>query len=120
MFKIRSSQIEAFDSAQLLQFQQRLYQHLQKYFPEAWPADIPGREALFRQGMQDARRFRLQREANIVVYFNIMMSLGPAFADEQPWAGPILRDTGLHENEKLRRLIRHTEELLDHQKKPAS
>src|SRR3982751_2242396 len=100
MFRIQGTQIEAFNQDQVLQFRQRLHEHLQAFFPEDLPAGAAW-ESMFERGMQDARRFRLLREANITIYFNIMLSLGPAFASEYAWALPILNDRRMHENEKM-------------------
>ena len=112
---IRQSQILFLEQQRMEAFKKRLETHLTEHFPENIPENREQWNLLFDKGLEEAKLYDLKTEYSITVYFNIMLSLGMQFnkMPEYHWAQTILKATPMREQEKIRRLIKETEIVLD-------
>jgi len=95
MLNLREDQMEALGRAGEETFVTRMADHLRRDFPAELqrhgiaPAQV---EDLVRRGMADARGYGVEYEADLQLYLECLLLLGPAFdRDPQlPWARAIL------------------------------
>ena len=112
---IRTEQLHALERASRKQFDVWLRQHVYRHY---WPHPVSaiGDAALggvLAAAVARAEGFGLRSSSALVRYVNLVMELGPGFADDPSllWAGAILRSTTLDEMGKviaLRQMVRVT------------
>jgi len=110
--RIRKEQMEAFSQRQEEAFIDRMVKHLAEDFPEERSARrIPESdlERLVRRGMEDAQRYGVVDEADVKLYLECMVILGPGFDEDPkiPWARDILKDENRDGNAKMDEIHEH-------------
>jgi hypothetical protein len=108
---IRDEQLDAFRAARAASFEQRLFLHLHKYFPER--CAVMGGEAVrhsIRRGVARARSYGIICERDVARFLNHVYFLGPDFDTDPkyPWAQDILRDPAIPPSSKMQRLSSRT------------
>jgi hypothetical protein len=97
MLIIREAQLRVLSEYARGDLQARMLAHLRRFFP-ARCAALGERETedLIAHGVERARRYNLDTEAEICKYLNLMFSFGRDFDTEQDWAARVLtgRDRG--------------------------
>lgn len=95
MLRIRPTQIQTFEQAAIVAFEQRMIDHLRTYFPghyKIWGPETARR--VVQYGRQKAQAYEFITERNICLYLTLMATLGGNFATDPqlPWANTILVD----------------------------
>ena len=95
MLTIRKMQMDALESAAIRAFEDRTFQHLQKYFPGH--CTLLGEEQMRRviqQGWVKAKSYDLTPECCVRSYIEFMCLLGSGFDTDPllPWAAEVLND----------------------------
>jgi hypothetical protein len=112
MLKIGSEQMAAFAAASMRDFEERMADHLRRFFPAASaPLDDDGLRALIRHGVAGARGYGIVGERDLALYLNLTMALGRDFDRDPllPWAREALVDASLPEpSRRMARLYRRT------------
>jgi len=109
MFVMRDEHLRAFDKASGEVFEDRVVEHLRRFFPKK--TDELGEQRLrqtIQQGIVSAKRYRITTERGIVKYIDLMFALRFDFDRhaETPWAAPILNDRSLTEADKIEGLYK--------------
>jgi hypothetical protein len=92
---IRKAQMEAFEQAAVEGFEDRMFDHLRRFFPRHCEASGEASiRRLTQEGIGQAERYGLTSQREVCLYISLMIMLGSGFdADPQlPWAAPILKD----------------------------
>jgi len=95
MLMIREEQMAVFEQAAVKNFASRVYEHLQKFFPECCQhlgADQV-REAV-RLGLDRAEHYQLISERDVYLYVSLMFLLGSSFDEDPqlPWVAELLKE----------------------------
>jgi len=98
MLVIRETQMAAFEQGAIRNFETRLLEHLQEFFPKQ--CQILGDEQVrqvIRLGLERAEQYELNSERDIHLYVGLMFMLGSYFdVDPQlPWAAKIFADKSM-------------------------
>ena len=90
MFKIRKEQVGAFREESIRDFEQQMLDHLQRCFPERWPAlgEARARE-LIRAGIARAARHGIDSEGDVCKLVDLMLVFGADFDERCAWAKDI-------------------------------
>jgi hypothetical protein len=112
MLVIREEQMKVLSRYMVDQFQNDAGKYLRRKFPEK-TAGMPEGElrGLIQTGIENAQKYGIAVEADVVRYLECMMTYGIAFDSDAatPWAGKILNDPGLLGRAKAKRLLEHLE-----------
>jgi hypothetical protein len=99
MLIIREEQLRVLGEYARADLEARMLAHLARFFP-ARCAALGEQEtrSLIAHGVERAKRYSLDTEAEICKYLNLMFSFGRDFDTEQDWAAQVLngRDRGGH------------------------
>ena len=112
MLMIREEQIKVLSRYMVDQFENDVVKHLQRKFPQKTEGMPEGElRLLIQAGIENAQRYGIAVEADVVRYVECMMTYGVEFDTDPaaPWAGEILNDAELLGREKTKRLIQHLE-----------
>jgi hypothetical protein len=95
MLMIREEQMAVFEQAVVKNFANRVYEHLQKFFPEQcqYLGADQVREAI-RLGLKQAEHYHLVSERDVYFYISLMFLLGSHFDEDPqlPWVAELLRE----------------------------
>ncbi|MBM4330024.1 MAG: hypothetical protein FJ117_02170 [Deltaproteobacteria bacterium] len=112
MLIIRREQWDVLSRYMVHQFEDDVVKHLQRKFPQKTEGMPDGElRLLIQAGTENAQRYGITIEADVVRYLECMMTYGVEF-DTDPsasWAGEILNDPELLGREKTKLLIQHLE-----------
>jgi hypothetical protein len=104
MLIVRDEQLELLAKAETKTFEDRMVQHLTRFFPDACSQDseIDIREAI-RRGISNAAAYGITREVDVARYIDLGVVLGADFHLGRPhlWVPDILRHPNLSAHEKL-------------------
>jgi hypothetical protein len=97
MLIIRAEQLEVLSAYAREDLQARMLEHVRRFFPAR--CNKLGEletQAFIAHGVERAKRYNLDTEAEICKYLNLMFSFGREFDTEQDWAARVLsgRDRG--------------------------
>ena len=98
MLVIRDSQMTALEQVAVRNFENRLLEHLEEFFPKH--CGILGKEQVrkvIRLGLEQAEQYDFVSERNVYLYVGLMFMLGSYFDQDLqlPWAKQILVDENL-------------------------
>lgn len=94
MLVIRTEQIDVFSRALMDDFVRRMAEHLETDFPTEVARlnlEKPQLIGFVREGIEQAKRYAIEYEADLQLYVDCLVTLGPDFA-QKPWAAAILND----------------------------
>ena len=115
---IRNKQFAALDIAQRRSFEDRVYAHLRKFFPEE-TEEIPEERLreIIREETATAEHFQIENERDVANYISAIFALRPdPDVDPEPtWVKEVLADPDLSASEKVKRLQEWVEEELEGQ-----
>ena len=114
MLRIREEQMAVFRKYMLKQFENRMVDHLYKYFPEECEAlgEEEVREAI-RYGIDQADSYGIIIEDHVSKYINLMFLFGRDFDKALVWAKEILTDEEIRQPpERVRLLYKEAEQHL--------
>ena len=86
MLKIRQEQLEIFEQAALKRFEDRLLEHVEKFFPQSYQilGEAQTRKVI-RYGIEQAENYALVSERDVCLYINLMFMLGSDFDKDMQW-----------------------------------
>ena len=91
MLIIREEQLRVLSEYARADLQARMLAHLLRFFPDHCKALGEVKTlALLAHGIERARRYNFDTEAEICKYLNLMFSFGRDFDTEQDWAARVL------------------------------
>ena len=98
MLVIRETQMAAFEQAAIHNFENRMIEHLEKFFPKH--CQLLGTEQVrkvIRLGLKQGERYDFVSERNVHLYVGLMFMLGSHFDQDPqlPWAANILADENI-------------------------
>ena len=98
MLVIRDSQMTALEQVTVRNFENRLIEHLEEFFPKQ--CEILGKEQtlkVVRLGIERAEQYGLITERDLHLYVGLMFMLGSYFDQDPqlPWAAKILTDENI-------------------------
>lgn len=105
---VRKEQLEVLSGAATDNFKAQLVAHIRKYFPRQYSVlGEANTQLIIERGIGRARHHGFQSKQEVCQYINLMMSIGLRFDTDPtlPWAGTILKDAGLTNYAKLKRLV---------------
>ena len=105
--KIRKEQMEAFSEAAVKDFEDRVLQDLQEFYPvECRALKEAGVRAIIRKGIKNAEKYKIVAEHDVCLYIDLMFMLGEDFDTDAriPWAEAILTDQPEDPTAKIERL----------------
>lgn len=108
MFVIKQKQIEALTKIRIDAFKKRLESHLKEHFNQLInKLNKEQFEYFIDEGIKRAEKYCLQTEYHIMVYFNIMLTLGLDFEknEDYGWVAIVLNNKALNPEEKIELLI---------------
>ena len=108
MFLIRHEQYDTLGQASRADFEARMVQHLNQFFPNECRKAGPERVlAAIRQGIERAAGYRIVGERDVARYIDLSVVLGLKFDTSRryPWAAEILNDPRLNGDQKVRALL---------------
>ena len=117
MLVIRKEQQEALKEYMLGQYEDRTYEHFQKFFQKY--CEILTEEvmrSLIRHGVKKAEEHNIVGERNVCLYTTLMLVLGSSFDEDPqyPWAVRMLKDDSLtDESERTDQLFDTATDFLD-------
>jgi hypothetical protein len=92
---IRDTQLDALSQVVIVDFEDRMVDHLRRLFPEVCQAQTePELRGMIKHGIDRASRYGIELEYSICLYLHVMCALGPRF-DEDPahgWTLDVLMD----------------------------
>lgn len=115
-YRIRPEQYSALDAVALNNFELRLTEHLQKFYPEQCETmGLQGIRQLISLCLAKTASYDINIEGDICQYLDLMMAFGPNFeTDTQHWAMHILRDPTTRDPRiKIQRLVEHGLQILE-------
>lgn len=92
---VRKAQLEALEQVTVKGFENRVFDHLKRFFPRHCEASGEASiRQLIRKGIGQAERYGLTSQQDACLYISLMIMLGSGFdADPQlPWATAILKE----------------------------
>lgn len=115
MLRLSASQIKALDEAAARRFQQRMVQHIRRYFPEQ--CSILSADEIVMQverNIASAKAYGITEKRDVCRYLNIVMAMGGSAAamEEQAWATRILHNPSLSARARLLLLDRAVADIL--------
>lgn len=98
MLVMRDAQMATFEQAAIHNFENRLLEHLEEFFPRH--CEILGEEQVrkvIRLGIERAEQYELVSERDLHLYVSLMFMLGSYFDQDLqlPWAARILKDENI-------------------------
>ena len=98
MLVMRETQMATFEQAAVHNFENRLLEHLEEFFPKH--CEILGEEQArkaIRLGIERAKQYDLVSERDLHLYVGLMFMLGSYFDQDPqlPWAAKILTDENI-------------------------
>jgi hypothetical protein len=112
---IRKEQLEVLSGAATDNFKGQLVVHFQKYFPRQYSVlGEASTRLIIERGIGRALQHGFKSGQEICQYINLMMSVGLRFDTDPtlPWASTILKDSGLTNDAKLKRLVEAADSVL--------
>jgi hypothetical protein len=112
VFVIKLKQLDALTEIRLDAFKKRLEEHLVKHFEQIINKLTKEQlEYFIDEGIKRAEEYGLKTEYQIMVYFNVMLTLGVDFEKDEnyEWAADILEDDELTAEKKVEKIIEFTE-----------
>lgn len=111
MLVIRKEQISTFSEVQVKRFEERVYKHLQKHWPNE--CDTLGEAAVrdsIKKGIERAKNYNIVSERDITRYINVMYTLGHDFDTDNryPWAAQTLNAASLSSRAKMNQVCELT------------
>ena len=114
--KLRKEQIEAFSAAARQDFEDRMVEHLNEFFPRHCKAmGAEGVRQEVRYGVERARAYDITSQRDVCKYIDLMFVYGRDFdtAPKLPWAARILNDPSfINASERTRELFETGREFL--------
>jgi len=98
MLRIRKEQYDSLVQQAVRDFENRMYAHVTKVFPDECKAlGEEGVRRSIKEGIERAARYGIEVEQDVARYIDLMFILGHGFDKdaELPWAGEILEDRNL-------------------------
>lgn len=108
MLVMRETQMATFEQAAVHNFENRLLEHLEEFFPRH--CEILGEEQarkVIRLGIERAKQYDFVSERDLHLYVGLMFMLGSYFDQDPqlPWAARILKDESIvYPNDRIDRL----------------
>ena len=119
---IRKAQMEALNKTAEGEFRDRLREMLEEDYPEE-VEDLGEEqfEAVIELGIAQARKYGIEREKDIGLYFDVMFSLAYDFDTnaEYPWAAQVLNRKDLSGQAKVGRVARLAQQELEREEERA-
>jgi hypothetical protein len=106
---IRKEQIDALGMEKCRDFEERLIQHVTRFFSGSpFLREAGARREFIRLGCQRAAGYGFRSEREVCKYINLMCVLGPDFDTDRgnTWAAEILTRSGLDSKARIQRLVR--------------
>lgn len=116
MLIIRKNQMQVLSEHLVNDFEQRLFAHVRKVFPE--DCALLGEEGVrerIHQGVKSSTIHGIAAEYDVARFIDLTFILSPTFYSEPgiPWATAILNDSSLQPWQKVDRLWRQTKRELE-------
>lgn len=95
MLMIREEQMAVFEQAVVKNFASRVYEHLQKFFPEhCQNLKADQVRKVIRLGLARAEHYQLVSERDVYLYVSLMFLLGSYFDEDPqlPWVADLLKE----------------------------
>lgn len=108
MFKIRREHIDAFTRVAVQAYEDRIFVHLRKYFPDKFSAMTESElRAFIRHGIRRAANYRIVGQRDVCLYIDLMAEFGKDFDTDTslPWAAAILKEEDEDPSEKIDRVF---------------
>ena len=104
---IRKSQMSAFEEQMRKNFEDRMVEHLNKFFPQS--TTEMGEEAVrqaIRKGMDQATYYFIERECDVARFIDLKFAIHMDFDEheEMTWARQILDDDTITGEDKMKRI----------------
>ena len=116
MLTIRKEQVEEFKKPAIKDFENRMFEHIAKFFPRQF-AEL-GEETARRTiqyGIKRAKGYGIVTERDVCKYVNLMVACGPDFDRDPalPWARRVLNDPQAEgPSDRIERLVKAATENL--------
>ena len=110
MLTIRHDQLQTLSEVMLKQFEDGMVVHLQSAFPDqAGTMPESNLRQMIQQGVKSAANYKVETEADVQHYLELMFQIGPDFDtnSQSAWAQPILKREDLWPWEKLDEIENH-------------
>lgn len=95
MQQIREEQERILKTAIKINYQDRMIEHVEKFFPDHFAAlGQENTRALIDYGVEKAGNYQIISERDVCIYIDLMLALGVDFDEsgDYPWAEKILTD----------------------------
>lgn len=95
MLQIREEHDAAFREEALIDYQDRMLMHLERFFPEHCEAlGEENTRLLIEHGIERAATYDIVSERDVCLFIDLMLALGVDFdeSDKYPWARELLTD----------------------------
>ena len=92
---IRSQQMQQFEDRMQIQFEDRMIEHLRRYFPSTCDrVGDSGTRQTVREGIDAAGKYGINTRSDVCTYIDIMFLFGRHFDSDRalPWANQLLND----------------------------
>lgn len=112
MLRIRKEQYDILVQQAIHNFENRMYAHATKVFPDECKAlGEEGVRRLIKEGIERAARYGIEIEYDVARFVDLQYILAPDFDTnpEIPWAAAILKAPDLDATKRLDRLYERTE-----------
>jgi len=115
MFRMKRAQWDAFERAEVEQFEDEMVTHLREHFAdECQRMGDEGLREFIAEGIERSERVGITTERSVCKYLNLAMCFGADFLKQEPWAISILKDDTITDPDgRADALARAGEEVLE-------
>lgn len=93
MFRMKRAQWDAFERADVEQFEEEMVTHLREHFlEECQRLGNNGLREFIAEGIERSERVGITTERSVCKMLNVAMCFGSDFLNKEPWAISILKD----------------------------